>query len=159
MERATIDLWVGIFVAAGIAALFVLALKVGNMGNFSAADTYKLEAHFENVGGLKPRAPVKSSGVVVGRVADISFDTKRYDALVTFVIDKRYQFSRDATASILTAGLLGEQYVGLTTGGDDVMLKNGDVIKLTQSAVVLENLIGQFMYNKASESGATGSGK
>lgn len=159
MERATIDLWVGIFVAAGIAALFVLALKVGNMGNFSAAETYKLEAHFENVGGLKPRAPVKSSGVVVGRVADISFDTKRYDALVTFVIDKRYPFSRDATAAILTAGLLGEQYVGLTTGGDETMLKNGDTIKLTQSAVVLENLIGQFMYNKASESGASGGGK
>ncbi len=159
MERTTIDLWVGIFVAAGIAALFVLALKVGNMGNFSTAQTYKLEAHFENIGGLKPRAPVKSAGVVVGRVAEIAFDTKRYDARVTFVIDKRYAFSRDATAAILTAGLLGEQYVGLTTGGDDVMLKNGDTIKLTQSAVVLESLISQFMYSKASESGTSGSGK
>jgi phospholipid/cholesterol/gamma-HCH transport system substrate-binding protein len=151
MERTKLDLLVGLFVAMGIGALFILALKVGNMGTFSGGETYKLIAHFENVGGLKPKAPVKASGVVVGRVSEISFDNENYNARVVIIMDKRFQFTKDTTASILTSGLLGEQYIGLVTGGDSKMLKEGDKIKMTQSAVVLENLIGQFLYNKAAE--------
>jgi phospholipid/cholesterol/gamma-HCH transport system substrate-binding protein len=151
MERSMLDLWVGLFVCAGIGALLVLALKVGNMSNFSVADTYRLSANFENIGGLKPRAPVKSSGVVVGRVAEIAFDNDKFLAKVTMTIDKHYKFPKDTTASILTSGLLGEQYVGLEGGGDDKTLAEGDTIKLTQSAVVLEKLIGQFLYSKAAE--------
>lgn len=148
MERTTLDLWVGLFIAAGIAAMLVLALKVGNF-SFNGSDTYQVYAYFDNIGGLKTRAPIKSAGVVVGRVGAITFDTKAYKAKVTLKIDKRYQFSKDTTASILTSGLLGEQYVGLDTGADDEMLKAGDTIALTQSAVVLEKLIGQFIFNKA----------
>lgn len=151
MERAKIDLWVGIFVAMGIAALFVLALKVGNMGTFSAGETYSLGAYFENVGGLKSRAPVKSAGVVVGRVAEVRFDNERYEALVTLDIDKRVKFPKDTIATINTSGLLGEQYIGLEAGGDEATLKNGDKITHTQDAVVLEKLIGQFLYNKAAD--------
>lgn len=148
MERTTLDLWVGIFIAAGIGAMLVLALKVGNF-SLNGSDTYKVYAYFDNIGGLKTRAPIKSAGVVVGRVGAISFDTNKYKAKVTLNIDKRYQFSKDTTASILTSGLLGEQYIGLDTGADDEMLKAGDTITLTQSAVVLEKLIGQFIFNKA----------
>jgi phospholipid/cholesterol/gamma-HCH transport system substrate-binding protein len=151
MERSTIDLWVGLFVCAGIGALLILALKVGNMSGFSAAATYQISANFENIGGLKPRAPIKSSGVVVGRVTEIAFDDKKFVAKVTMAIDKRYQFPKDTTASILTAGLLGEQYIGLVAGGDLANLAQGDKLKLTQSAVVLENLISQFLYSKAAE--------
>ncbi|HTP97514.1 MAG TPA: outer membrane lipid asymmetry maintenance protein MlaD [Burkholderiales bacterium] len=154
MQRSTLDLWVGLFVIAGIGALVVLALKVGNLSSQTTGDTYEITAHFSNIGGLKPRAPVKSAGVVVGRVADIIFDTQKYEAKVTFKIDKRYQFSKDTSASILTSGLLGEQYVGLETGGDSAMLKPGDSITITQSAVVLEKLIGQFLYGKAQEGAA-----
>ena len=153
MERATLDLWVGIFVAAGLGALLVLALKVGNLSSFNASETYTLQAHFSNIGGLKVRAPVKSAGVVVGRVSEIGFDSGKYEATVKVSIDKRYQFPKDTAASILTSGLLGEQYIGLEPGGDTVMMKSGDEMKLTQSAVVLEQLIGQFLYGKASEGG------
>ena len=151
MERSTLDLWVGLFMVAGLGALTILALKVGNMGSFGGADTYRLSAQFTNIGGLKPRAAVKSSGVVVGRVADIGFDNDKFLATVMLNIEKRYKFPTDTSASILTAGLLGEQYIGLEGGADEATLKEGDTIKLTQSAVVLEKLISQFMYNKAAE--------
>lgn len=136
---------------AGIGALLFLALKVGSMNAVKAADGYEVIAAFDNIGGLKARAPVKSAGVVVGRVADIGFDSETYEAQVTLRIDKRYAFPKDTSAAILTSGLLGEQYVGITAGGDSVKLKNSDRIKITQSAVVLENLIGQFLYGKAQE--------
>jgi phospholipid/cholesterol/gamma-HCH transport system substrate-binding protein len=151
MSRSMIDLWVGVFVALGIGALLFLALKVGNLATFSTNQTYQVEAKFANIGGLKVRGPVKSAGVVVGRVATIRFDTESYEAIVSMTIDLSYQFPRDTTAKILTSGILGEQYVGLEAGGDGVMLKQGDRIRLTQSAVVLENLISQFLFNKAAE--------
>ncbi|MFN0039908.1 MAG: outer membrane lipid asymmetry maintenance protein MlaD [Burkholderiales bacterium] len=153
MERSMLDLWVGLFVCAGIGALLVLALKVGSMNGFSAADTYQVNAQFDNIGGLKRSAPVKSAGVVVGRVEDISFDNKTFRAMVTLRIDKRYMFPKDSSASILTAGLLGEQYIGMDGGGDEQLLKNGDRLTVTQSAVVLEKIIGQFLYGKAAEGG------
>ena len=151
MNRSAIDLWVGVFVVAGIAALLFLALKVGNLATFSNAQAYQVYAKFANIGGLKVRAPIKSAGVVVGRVADIRFDNESYEALVAMNLDAAYQFPRDTTAKILTSGILGEQYVGLEAGGDGVMLKGGDRLRLTQSAVVLENLISQFLFNKAAE--------
>lgn len=151
MGKTTLDLWVGIFVAAGLGALLVLAFKVGNMSTFNMSDSYALHADFDNIGGLKVRAPVKSSGVVVGRVTDISFDDKRYEATVSMSIDKRYLFPTDTSAAVLTSGLLGEQYIGLEAGAESARLKNGDNIKLTQSAVVLESLISQFLFNKAAE--------
>jgi len=151
MNRSMIDLWVGVFVSLGIAGLLFLALKVGNLATFSTNQTYQVEAKFANIGGLKVRGPVKSAGVVVGRVATIRFDTESYEAIVSMTIDLSYQFPRDTTAKILTSGILGEQYVGLEAGGDGVMLKQGDRIRLTQSAVVLENLISQFLFNKAAE--------
>jgi phospholipid/cholesterol/gamma-HCH transport system substrate-binding protein len=151
MNRATIDLWVGIFVVLGIGALLFLAMKVGNLATFSTGETYNVHARFVNIGGLKVRAPIKSAGVVVGRVADIRFDNESYEALVSMNLDQHYQFPRDTTAKILTSGILGEQYVGLEAGGDGVMLKHGDRLRLTQSAVVLENLISQFLFNKAAE--------
>lgn len=156
MKRTTLDLWVGIFVVAGIGALLFLALKVGNMGAFDSGATYAVNAHFDNIGGLKPRAPVKSAGVVVGRVGEILFDTKNYEAQVVLDIDGRYRFPADSSASIMTSGLLGEQYIALEAGGDPKMLQPGDSLKLTQGAVVLENLIGQFLYNKADEAAAAG---
>ena len=151
MNRSTIDLWVGIFVAAGFAALLFLALKAGNLASFSSAQTYQVQAKFANIGGLKVRAPVKSAGVVVGRIAEIRFDNESYEAIVSMNIEQHYAFPRDTTAKILTSGILGEQYVGLEAGGDGVMLKAGDRMRLTQSAVVLENLISQFLVNKAAE--------
>jgi phospholipid/cholesterol/gamma-HCH transport system substrate-binding protein len=151
MNRATIDLWVGIFVVAGIGGLLFLAIKVGNLATFSSGEQYQVQAKFSNIGGLKVRAPVKSAGVVVGRVADIRFDNESYEAIVSMNLDYSYQFPRDTTAKILTSGILGEQYLGLEAGGDGVMLKNGDRLRLTQSAVVLENLISQFLFNKAAE--------
>ena len=152
MERTTIDLWVGIFAAAGAAALLGLAMKVGNLTSSTIGETYTVTAAFENIGGLKPRAPVKSAGVVVGRVDAIQFDTETYEAKVTLKVDKRYPFPKDTFANIYTAGLLGEQYVGLEAGGDTASLQNGDKITHTQDAVVLEKMISQFLYNKASES-------
>lgn len=151
MSRKLLDLWVGFFVVIGFAAVLFLALRVGNLSSANFAETYQLTAKFDNIGGLKVRGPVKSAGVVVGRVADIRFDSQTYEALVTLTIDSRYQFPKDTFASILTAGLLGEQYIGLDAGGDEKMLKAGDVFSKTQSAVVLEKLISQFMFNKASE--------
>ena len=152
MERSKLDLWVGLFVCAGIAALLILALKVGNMGSVGiGSESYKLYANFDNIGGLKPRAPVKSAGVVVGRVSRIAFDNERFNARVEMSVDKDFKFPKDTNASILTSGLLGEQYIGLDAGGDTANLANGDTIKLTQSAVVLEKLISQFLYSKAAE--------
>jgi phospholipid/cholesterol/gamma-HCH transport system substrate-binding protein len=153
MKRTTVDLWVGVFVTAGLAALLTLALKVGNASSVSVADSYSVYGQFENIGGLKPRAPVKSAGVVVGRVGGIVFDDQKYFARVTIRIDKRYRFPKDTSASILTSGLLGEQYIGLDAGGDTANLGDGDQIKITQSALVLEKLIGQFLYGKAAEGG------
>lgn len=154
MNRSTIDLWVGIFVALGLGAILFLSLKVGNLLTTSHAEGYRIEAAFDNIGGLKVRAPVKSSGVLVGRVADIHFDNERFQATVVLALDARYAFPKDTGASILTSGLLGEQYVGLDAGGDDKKLAEGDRITLTQSAVVLERLIGQFLFSKAQEDGA-----
>jgi phospholipid/cholesterol/gamma-HCH transport system substrate-binding protein len=151
MNRSTIDLWVGIFFIAGIGALLFLALKAGNLASFSTAQAYEVKAKFANIGGLKVRAPVKSAGVVVGRITDIRFDNDSYEAVVSMSIDQHYAFPRDTTAKVLTSGILGEQYVGLEAGGDGVMLKHGDRVRLTQSAVVLENLISQFLFNKAAE--------
>jgi phospholipid/cholesterol/gamma-HCH transport system substrate-binding protein len=151
MERTTLDLWVGIFVVAGIAALVMLAMKVGNLSTYNMSEAYKVHAYFSNIGGLKIKASIKSAGVLVGRVTDITLDTERYEANVVMSLDKRYQFPKDTFANILTSGLLGEQYIGLMPGGDSEMLQNGEQIKKTQSAVVLEDLIGKFIYNKAEE--------
>ena len=156
MKRKALDLWVGVFVAIGLGALLFLALKVGNLASFSAAETYLIKANFDNIGGLKKRAPVKSAGVVVGHVQDIVFDTETYEATVAFMIEKRYEFPQDTSAKILTAGLLGEQYIGLAAGGDTAKLKSGDRLKITQSAVVLENLISQFLFNKAADGNKDG---
>jgi phospholipid/cholesterol/gamma-HCH transport system substrate-binding protein len=152
MQRSSLDLWVGFFVLAGLVALVFLSVKVANLGTaFSNTSSYRVVADFDNIGGLKVRAPVKSSGVVVGRVESIALDSKTFEAIVTIHIDSRYQFPKDTFASVLTSGLLGEQYIGLDAGGDDVKLKDGDKILKTQSAVVLEKLISQFMFSKASE--------
>ncbi|AJC15192.1 outer membrane lipid asymmetry maintenance protein MlaD [Pandoraea sputorum] len=158
MKKHPLDFWVGLFVVLGFAALLFLALKAGNMSSLSFSNTYPITVRFDNIGGLKPRAAVKSAGVVVGRVASIKFDDKRYLADVTLNLDSQYQFPKDSSAKILTSGLLGEQYIGLEPGGDDQMLKGGDTITLTQSAIVLENLIGQFLYNKAADAGGAQAG-
>lgn len=150
-RNRSLDLWVGLFVALGLAALGFLALKAANASSFSADKTYSIRARFDNIGGLKVRAPVKSAGVVVGRVTEIAFDPKEFEAVVSFSVNAKYEFPRDTSAKILTSGLLGEQYLGLSAGGDSANLKDGETLKLTQSAVVLENLIGQFLYNKAGE--------
>jgi phospholipid/cholesterol/gamma-HCH transport system substrate-binding protein len=165
MNRKLVDVWVGLFVILGFAAILVLALKAGNLASFNFSETYQVLVKFDNIGGLKPRAPVKSSGVVVGRVASIAFDDQTFQAVVTMAMDKRYGFPADSAAKILTSGLLGEQYIGLTAGGDSAKLAQGSRIKdrNTQSAVVLEDLISQFLYSKASdgkpaESGGAGGG-
>lgn len=158
MKKNVLDFWVGLFVVLGAAALLFLALKAGNMSSLSFEPTYQVLARFDNIGGLKPRAPVKSAGVVVGRIAEIRFDDKTYQATVVMNIEKRYQFPKDSSAKILTSGLLGEQYIGLEAGGDEAMLVEGGRIQMTQSAVVLENLIGQFLYNKAADAGGEKSG-
>ena len=154
MNRSTIDLWVGIFVTIGVGAIVFLALKVGNLTSLNAQPTYRLEARFDNIGGLKLRAPVKAAGVVVGRVAAVSLDPKTYEAVVALNVDKGYEFSKDSIASILTSGLLGEVYIALEAGGDPQMLAADARIAKTQSAVVLEKLISQFMFDKAA-SGST----
>jgi phospholipid/cholesterol/gamma-HCH transport system substrate-binding protein len=153
MNRTAIDLWVGFFVAIGLAAIVFFALKVGNLASFSTTPSYRLEARFDNIGGLKLRAPVKAAGVVVGRVGKIRLDPKTYEAVVSLNIENGYQFTKDSIASILTSGLLGEVYIGLDAGGDAVMLADGATITKTQSAVVLEKLIGQFMFDKAANGG------
>lgn len=151
MKRATIDLWVGIFVAIGIAAITFLSLKVANLTDSNSGSTYNLYAEFDNIGGLKVKAPIKSSGVVVGRVTNIELNTLSYRARVTMAIHSQYQFSQDASVEILTAGLLGEQYIGVTQGGEEEVLKEGDRVMLTSSALVLEQLIGKFMTNMAED--------
>lgn len=154
MSRTTLDLWVGFFVSMGIAALIFLSLRVGNLGGTQIKNAYLLTARFDNIGSLKVRSPVKSSGVVVGRVSAIRFDIETYQAQVQLTLDGSYQFPKDTFAKIMTSGLLGEQYVGLAVGGDEIMLKGGDNIAKTQSAIVIEDLISQFMFNKASEGAA-----
>ena len=151
MKRTTLDLWVGFFVAIGFLALVFLAFKVGNLSGSNFIAPYTLKAKYENIGGLKVRGAVKSSGVVIGRISDISIDPKTYEAIVSFNVDGRYRFPKDTIAAIYTSGLLGEQYVGLDVGGDEKMLEPGDTIFKTQSAVVLEKMIGQFLFNKAAE--------
>ncbi len=151
MQRTMIDFWVGLFVLLGIGALLILSLKVGNLNTYGNSKSYVLTGSFENIGGLKVRAPVKSSGVVVGRVSNVQFSLETYEAVVTMKIDSRYQFPKDTFASILTSGLLGEQFIGLAAGGDETMLSDGDKVIKTNSAVVLEELIGQFLFDKAAE--------
>ncbi|MES2538128.1 MAG: outer membrane lipid asymmetry maintenance protein MlaD [Pseudomonadota bacterium] len=151
MQRKSVDLWVGLFVLLGAAALLFLALKAGNMSSLSFAKTYPVVAKFDNIGGLKPRAPVKSAGVVVGRVQEIAFDDVTFKARVTLQLQTNYKFPKDSSAKILTSGLLGEQYIGIEPGGDTNNLAAGNEIKMTQSAIVLENLISQFLFSKAAE--------
>ena len=151
MERSRNDVWVGLFVLLGSAAVLFLALQSANLLSWNFQSTYALQARFDNIGGLKPKAPVKSAGVVVGRVDGISFDDKTFQASVKMQMDRRFQFPKDSSLKILTSGLLGEQYIGIEAGAADKNLAAGDTITTTQSAVVLENLIGQFLYNKAAE--------
>lgn len=156
LHSRTVEIGVGVFVAAGLAALFMLAMKVSNLSTFQAENGYAVRAHFDNIGGLTVRSPVRMSGVLVGRVSGIGFDSETYQAVVTMNIDPQYdKLPADTSASILTAGLLGEQYVGLDPGGDLRFLKDGDEITLTQSALVLEQIVGQFLFSKAQESTAT----
>ena len=154
MNRSAIDLWVGIFVVIGLGAIAFLSLKVGNLTSVSSAPGYHLEAAFDNIGGLKLRAPVKAAGVVVGRVESIKLDSATYQAVVTLRIEPGYQFTKDTIASILTSGLLGDVYIGLDPGGDPQMLADGGTVSKTQSGIVLEKLIGQFLFDKAAQGGA-----
>ena len=152
MDRKGVDVLVGLFVLLGFAALVFLAMRAGNMSSsVGLNDTYTVNARFDNIGGLKPRAAVRSAGVVVGRVASVTLDASSYEAVVLIDIDQRYRFPKDTSAKILTAGLLGEQYIGLEPGGDTAYLDSGGRIALTQSAVVLENIIGQMLYSRAAE--------
>ncbi|MGC1172765.1 outer membrane lipid asymmetry maintenance protein MlaD [Polaromonas sp.] len=152
MQRSKNDLWVGLFVLAGAAAILFLALKSANLLTLNFDTSYSVVAKFDNIGGLKPRAPVKSAGVIVGRVENITFDDKYYQASVSLALESRYVFPKDSSLKILTSGLLGEQYIGVEAGADEKNLAAGDVIKQTQSAVVLESLISQFLYSKAADS-------
>lgn len=154
MSTEKTDWWVGLFVLLGGVALAFLALRAANLSSFSFAQTYALSANFDNIGGLKVRAPVKSAGVVVGRVASISLDDKTYQAVVRLDMEKGFEFPSDSSAKILTSGLLGEQYIGLEAGGDDTNLANNGTIKYTQSAIVLESLISQFLFNTAEKQGS-----
>jgi phospholipid/cholesterol/gamma-HCH transport system substrate-binding protein len=151
MEKKNVEILVGLFVLIGALAVVFLSLKAANLASFSLDRGYRLTARFDDIGGLKVRAPVKSAGVVVGRVASIGFDDKNFQAVVTVELKDRYRFPADTSAKILTSGLLGDQYIGLQPGADDKNLNPGDLIKITQSAVVLENLIGQMLYSKAAE--------
>lgn len=157
MERSKNDVWVGLFVLIGAAAVVFLALQSANLLSLSLQPTYRVVAKFDNIGGLKRQAAVKSAGVVVGRVESISFDDKSYQARVTLALENRYAFPKDSSLKILTSGLLGEQYIGVEAGADEKTMAPGDTITSTQSAVVLENLIGQFLYNKAAD-GASSTG-
>ena len=153
MAKRNLEILVGFFVLLGLAALVFVALKAANLTSFSGGDTYALTARFDNIGGLKSRAPVRSAGVVVGRVTSIGLDPKTFQGVVTLEVQKQYEFPKDTSAKILTAGLLGDQYIGLEPGGDEKNLATGDTITQTQSAVVLENLISQFLFNKAADAG------
>lgn len=155
VRRKTLELWVGVFVAAGLIALGMLAFRVGNLTLADVTDGYQVKARFDNIGGLKVKSPVTMAGVRIGRVSGITFDEQRYQAVVTMDIGGQYnRIPTDTSAAILTSGLLGEQYIGLEPGGAEEYLKSGDTLELTQSAVVLEKLIGQFLFNKASETPA-----
>ena len=153
MAKKSVEAMVGLFVLLGLAGLVFLALKAANLGSFSSGDTYTVRAKFDNIGGLKVRAPVRSAGVTVGRVTSISLDAKTYQGVVSMEVHRNVQFPSDSSARILTAGLLGDQYVGLEPGAAEKTLAPGDTIKQTQSAVVLESLIGQFLFNKAADAG------
>jgi phospholipid/cholesterol/gamma-HCH transport system substrate-binding protein len=153
MGRKGIETLVGLFVLLGIAALVFLALRAANLGSFNTEETYPLQAKFDNIGGLKVRSPVRSAGVTIGRVVSITLDPKTYQGVVKLDIQKSYLFPADSSASILTSGLLGDQYVGLQAGGDTKNFGPGDTITSTQSAVVLESLISQFLFNKAADAG------
>lgn len=155
MTKRNMEMLVGLFVVLGIAALGFVAMKAANLGSFGNNGGYVLQARFDNIGSLKPRAPVRSAGVTVGRVTAIRLDPKTYQGLVTMEIEHGLQFPRDSSAKILTAGLLGDQYIGLEAGGDEKNLAAGDAVTQTQSAVVLENLISQFLFNKAADAGTT----
>ena len=157
MQRSKNDVWVGLLVLIGAAAILFLALQSANLLSLSFQSTYSVTAKFDNIGGLKPQAAVKSAGVVVGRVAAIQFDDKSYQATVTLALEQRYAFPKDSSLKILTSGLLGEQYIGIEAGSDDKNLVAGDRVSSTQSAVVLENLISQFLFNKAADTPAGGS--
>ena len=154
MGKRSIETLVGLFVLLGILGLVFLSLKAANLASFSGGESYNLQARFDNIGGLKARAPVRSAGVTVGRVTSIKLDTKTFEGVVTIGIDPKVQFPRDTSAKILTAGLLGDQYIGLTPGADEKLLVAGDQIKQTQSAVVLEDLIGQFINSRAADAGS-----
>jgi phospholipid/cholesterol/gamma-HCH transport system substrate-binding protein len=158
MERSKSDVWVGLFVLLGAAAILFLALQSANLLSLSFQPTYRVYAKFDNIGGLKRQAAVKSAGVVVGRVEGVELDGKNFQARVALSIDQRYTFPKDSSVKILTSGLLGEQYLGVEAGADDKNLAAGDTISNTQSAVVLENLIGQFLYNKAADGGNPAAG-
>lgn len=153
MNRSKIDVWVGLFVLIGALAIAFLSLQSANLLNLSFEKTYHITAKFDNAGGLKPKASVRSSGVVVGRVESIAFDDTTFQARVVLALEQRYAFPKDSSLKVLTSGLLGEQYVGVEPGGDEVSLKDGDVVTRTQSAIVLENLIGQFLFSKAADAG------
>lgn len=154
MGKKSIETLVGLFVLLGAAGLVFLALKAANLGSFSAGDTYTLTARFDNIGGLKARAPVRSAGVTVGRVSSIALDPKTYQGVVHMDMERQVQFPLDSSARILTSGLLGDQYVGLDAGFNEKNFAAGDTIKNTQSAVVLESLISQFLFNKAADAGS-----
>lgn len=154
MERKSVEILVGVFVLLGMLGIVFLALKAANLGTFSAGDTYTLYAKFDNIGGLKVRAPVRSAGVTVGRVVSISLDPKTYQGVVHLEVQRQVQFPSDSSARILTSGLLGDQYVGIEAGGEEKTFQPGDTIKQTQSAVVLESLISQFLFNKAADAGS-----
>jgi len=154
MTSRKIEILVGLFVAAAIAAFFMLAMSVSNMSSYEGGDSYQLIARFDNVGGLKVRSAVSAGGVTIGRVSDIQYNSDTYEAVVSMNIEAKYnKFPVDTAASILTSGLLGEQYVGFEPGAEEEYLKQGDVIDLTQSALVLEQIISQFLYSKADEEG------
>ena len=155
MQRSNKDIWVGLFVLIGAAALLFLALQSANLLSLNFQKTYAVTARFDNIGGLKPQTAIKSAGVVVGRVESITFDDKNYQASVTLALQSRYSFPKDSSLKILTSGLLGEQYIGIEAGAEEKTLQAGDTITATQSAVVLENLISQFLYSKAAEGGSS----
>lgn len=158
MQRSKNDLWVGLFVMLGAVALVFLALQSANLLSLQFHSGYSITARFDNIGGLKPQAAVRSAGVVVGRIESITFDDTTYQAKVTLAMEDRYRFPKDSSLKILTSGLLGEQYIGIQAGADEQNLVAGDVVTSTQSAVVLENLISQFLFSKAEDGGAPAGG-
>ena len=155
MEKKSIEIYVGIFVLLGMIGVVFLALKAANLGTFSSGDTYVLTAKFDNIGGLKVRAPIRSAGVTIGRVASISLDPKTYQGVVRLDVERSVQFPTDSSARILTSGLLGDQYIGIEAGGAEKTFQPNDTIQQTQSAIVLESLISQFLFSKAADAGSS----